>query len=114
MHDLAIREASRAVELAPRNARYVADLAYVHAVAGRRAEAKQLLKRAKANTPIPIAFARVHAALGEADSAFVWLERCPWRWPNTTVRADPGLDSVRSDPRFSQLVRRVDREMGLQ
>ena len=61
-----------------------------------------------------MAFARVHVALGETDSAFVWLERCPWRWPNKTVRADPALDPVRSDARFVQLVRRVDREMGMQ
>jgi TolB-like protein/Tfp pilus assembly protein PilF len=117
MHDAAIREASRAVELAPHNAAFLAGLAYVDAAAGRTAEARQLLHRAKTmsgRSPDAFSVARVHVALGEADSAFVWLERCAWKWPNRSVRADPALDPLRSDPRFAQLVTRVDREMGLQ
>ena len=112
--DMAVREASQALKRRPRAARYLADLAYVHAVAGRRADARQLLHRAKAMNPTPVAVARVHVALGEADSALAWLERSPWKWPSQTVRTDPALDPIRSDPRFVQLVRRVDREMGLQ
>ena len=117
MHDAAIREASRAVELAPRVAGFLANLAYVNAIAGKTAEARRLLNRAKTmstKSPDAFSFARVHVALGEADSAFVWLERCPWKWPVRAVRADPALDPLRSDPRFAQLVTRVNREMGLQ
>ena len=113
MHDAAVREASRAVEPGPQRAEFLADLAYVHAVAGRKADARQLLHRAKARSPNAFSVARAHVALGETDSAFVWLERCPWMWPNRAARADPALDPVRSDPRFTRLVSRVDREMGL-
>jgi tetratricopeptide (TPR) repeat protein len=114
MYDAATREASRAVEREPRGSEYLAALAYVHAVAGRKTEARQLLRRAQTKTPHEFGVARAYAALGEADSAFAWLERSPWKWPNRAMRADPALDPLRSDPRFARLVQRVDRETGLQ
>jgi hypothetical protein len=52
--------------------------------------------------------------LGDADSAFAWLDKSTWRWPNRAVRDDPALDPLRADPRFARLVLRVAREMGMQ
>ena len=55
------------------------------------------------------AVALVHAGLGDSDSAFVWLdravaERTHWMvWLNR----DPRWDSIRADPRFARLVKRV-------
>jgi serine/threonine protein kinase/tetratricopeptide (TPR) repeat protein len=51
-----------------------------------------------------------YALLGEPDEAFTWLERAvqlgngnkPW------FEADPKLDSLRDDPRFQELLRRID------
>jgi serine/threonine-protein kinase len=51
----------------------------------------------------------IHAALGDKDEAFRWLEAAvnehnsfiPW------MRADPCYAPLRSDPRFQALVRRM-------
>jgi TolB-like protein/tetratricopeptide (TPR) repeat protein len=113
MHEAAIAEVSRALALAPRASGSLADLAFVYARAGRQPEAVQLLQRAKTAAPEPFAIARAHAALEQPDSAFVWLERSQWRWVHRAARADPGLDPLRRDPRFTQLSERIDRTLGL-
>jgi serine/threonine-protein kinase len=112
-HDAALRDLAKAVELAPRWSFALANMAYVLARSGRASEAREYLRRAKMEPQGTFYIGRAHVALGEADSAFVWLERSQWRWAHRAVRADPALDPVRSDPRFAQLMARVDREMGL-
>jgi tetratricopeptide (TPR) repeat protein len=57
----------------------------------------------------PVAFATSYAKLGERDHAFSWLdkaydERSPWL---TYIKTDPAFDSLHSDPRFADLLRRV-------
>lgn len=115
MYEAAIRQVQKAVELRPQVAWYRADLAYVYALSGRKAEARQHLQRATAMARDGFGFpiASAYAALGEPDSAFVWLERNDWQWSHRGVRAAPALDPLRSDPRFAELVTRVDREMGI-
>jgi Flp pilus assembly protein TadD len=114
MDDAATRAASKAVELGGRHISvFQANLAYVHARAGRRAEAERFLKLAKTDPWEGFNIARAYVALGEPDSAFAWLDRSTWKWPHRAVRADPALDPVRSDPRFAELSARIDREMGI-
>ena len=114
MDDAATRAASKAVELDGRHISvFQANLAYVHARAGRRAEAERYLKLAKTDPWEGFNIARVYVALGEPDSAFAWLDRSTWKWPHRAVRADPALDPLRSDPRFARLSARIEREMGL-
>jgi TolB-like protein/Tfp pilus assembly protein PilF len=114
MHDAAIEAASKAVELGGRQvSAFQADLAYVYARAGRREEAERVLALAKKDPWEGFNIARAHVALGEPDSAFVWLDRSSWKWPHRAVRVDPALDPIRSDPRFVRLSERIDREMGL-
>jgi TolB-like protein/tetratricopeptide (TPR) repeat protein len=53
--------------------------------------------------------ARVYAGLGEADRAFEQLEiayekREPWI---LALKVSPGFDTIRSDPRFDDLLRRI-------
>jgi TolB-like protein/Flp pilus assembly protein TadD len=112
-HDAAIRDMSKALELWPRSSAILADLAFVYARAGRDADARAYLRRAKLDEPDPFHVGRAHVALVEPDSAFIWLERGEWRWPRRGVRSDPALDPVRGDPRFARLSLRVDRELGL-
>jgi TolB-like protein/Tfp pilus assembly protein PilF len=57
----------------------------------------------------PVRFAIMHAKLGDADEAFVWLnkafdERAPWL---TNLKTDPAFDPLRSDPRFAALVKKI-------
>ena len=113
MHEAAIRSVSTAADLLPRSSWVLADLAYVTALAGQAAEARRLVRQAIIDQPAAFHIARAYVALGEPDSAFVWLERSDWQWPHRAVRADPALDPLRADPRFVRLVERVDREMGL-
>ena len=52
--------------------------------------------------------AQVHAWFGEKDSAFVWLNRHVWTMAELTdPRAWRGFDSLRSDPRYAEHLRRV-------
>jgi hypothetical protein len=54
-------------------------------------------------------FGIAYAALGDKDQAFQWLERTlqDRSWEITFLKVDPNLDSLHSDPRFSDLVKRV-------
>ena len=53
--------------------------------------------------------ALVHAALGERDAAFEWLQRAyDERYgPLVFLRVDPDLDGVRGDPHFDALVAKI-------
>ena len=114
MDDAATKAASKAVALGGRQiSAFQANLAYVHARAGRRAEAEQFLKLAKKDPWEGFNIARAYVALGERDSAFAWLDRSSWTWPHRAARADPTLDPLRSDPRFIRLSERIEREMGI-
>jgi eukaryotic-like serine/threonine-protein kinase len=72
---------------------------------------KQLdqLKASSQTKPVsPLEFAYTYASLGEKDHAMEWLEKAyeerdPWLY----VKAEPKLDSLRSDPRFKDLLRRL-------
>jgi tetratricopeptide (TPR) repeat protein len=49
-----------------------------------------------------------YARLGDKEKAFLWLERCyAERQGLQFLKVEPALDSLRSDPRFGDLVRRV-------
>ncbi|MEP7339360.1 MAG: tetratricopeptide repeat protein [Acidobacteriota bacterium] len=87
----------------------------VYAIAGQRDEAQKLLaqlqEEAKHKHVSPYDIAKIYAGLGEKDQAFIWLEKAiAERDGNLT---DPGLnvdvvfDTLRSDPRFQDLLRRV-------
>ncbi|HEX6051082.1 MAG TPA: tetratricopeptide repeat protein, partial [Gemmatimonadaceae bacterium] len=111
--DDAVGAARKAVEIAPQRPDILADLAYVLASSGRTDEAREALRRAKAQSVEPYNVGRAHVGLSEPDSAFAWLERASWHWPHRALLADPALDPVRADPRFAELEARVAREMGI-
>jgi hypothetical protein len=51
-----------------------------------------------------------YAALGKVDSAFYWLEKMvanKLTW-GRHIKVDPALDTLRSDPRFNQLLKRMN------
>src|SRR5262249_47498416 len=56
----------------------------------------------------PIEVAQDYARLGDKEKAFEWLEKCyADRAGLLFVRFDPAFDSLHSDPRFTDLVRKV-------
>jgi len=52
----------------------------------------------------------IHAVLGDKDGAFVWLEKAYQARSDNLLflKVDPKYDNLRSDPRFSDLVRRLN------
>jgi DNA-binding winged helix-turn-helix (wHTH) protein/tetratricopeptide (TPR) repeat protein len=55
--------------------------------------------------------ARYYALRGEKEAAFETLNRSAEKrdWQMTTVKVEPAFDSLRNDPRFAELVKRVHR-----
>lgn len=58
----------------------------------------------------PYRFVELYAALGEKEQTLVWLEkayesRSSWI---ATIKSDPILDNLRSEPRFQNLLQRVE------
>jgi DNA-binding winged helix-turn-helix (wHTH) protein/TolB-like protein/Tfp pilus assembly protein PilF len=93
--------------------RMTASLARVYATWGRRSEARRLLKEALAHADsrrlAPYYVAQIYARLGEKDQAFAWLARAREERDEQIVmiKVDPKMDGLRSDPRFSDLLRSI-------
>ena len=86
-------------------------LAYIHALAGREREAREILARLNLESVADrVSVAVVYAALGDADEAFRWLERAyaEREWGVSELKVHPVFDSLRSDPRFTDLLRRLN------
>ena len=114
--DLARRHLRRAAELDPEGPIPQAGLAHGHAIGGETDDAFQLLRelrrRGDGESPVPYWSAVVHADLGRVDRAFEELERAVrvrdgWI---TDLAVTPLFESLRSDPRFESLVRRLGLE----
>ena len=57
----------------------------------------------------PIDYAIYHAQLGETDQAFEWLETAFERHDVlSSLKVDTYWDSIRDDPRFTDLLRRMN------
>ena len=57
----------------------------------------------------PYGVATIHAALGDRERAFDWLEKAYRERGEDLLllKIDPRLDALRSDPRFDALLRRL-------
>ena len=114
MHEEAIAEAREAVALSENAPLPKAFLGYTYAVTGRRSEALKILDEMnellKQRYVPATGRALIYAAFGERDAAFAWLEEA-YQEPTPTLawlRVHPTYDSLRSDPRFQDLVRRMN------
>ncbi len=92
--------------------RRMAELGYGYAVCGRTAEARRILRdflMEPQRRPIPaFAIAQVYIGLGDKDHAFQWLEKAiDERDLGMGLNWDVWFQSLRSDPRFSGLLRRM-------
>jgi serine/threonine protein kinase/Flp pilus assembly protein TadD len=110
----AIAAFEKAVELSRRHPTYLADLGHGYAVAGRHSDALSVLKELHEKSAERFVAARgiaeIHLGLGEVDEAFVWLER-GFQQRNgwlIHIRDNPRYDRVREDPRYVDLVRRMN------
>jgi TolB-like protein len=109
-----IAELESAVKFSGRTPWIVVELASAHARAGDRDAANLLMTelRAGAERGVEAAtyLAMVHAMLAERDEAFRWLERAYERreWMLQFFLILPQFDPLRDDPRFLDLVRRMN------
>jgi len=87
--------------------------AVTYARMGRMKEAREILSRLEAygeqHYVNPVFLAAIHASLGEKDRAFEWLERASRDRSKilSALNYLPEFDSLRSDPRFAALGRRL-------
>jgi serine/threonine protein kinase/tetratricopeptide (TPR) repeat protein len=113
MYREALAELERARQLSNNAPEVVASLGHAYAVAGRPADAQKALadldEIAKERYVLPYFRAAVYTGLGDKDQAFAWLERAfEERHPGLVlVNIDPRFDTLRSDPRFVALLRRL-------
>lgn len=90
-----------------------ANLAHAYAVSRRPSEARkildQLIARSTRSYVSPFDIAIVYAGLGDRDQAFAWLEKALGEHTRTmlSLKVNPRLDPLRSDPRYADLVQRV-------
>jgi eukaryotic-like serine/threonine-protein kinase len=91
----------------------LAQLGHLYAVQGKRADAQKVLaalkERALRRYVSPYFFARVYTGLKEKEQAFAWLEKAYEARDEalTWLKVDPVMESLRSDPRFADLLRRI-------
>ena len=88
-------------------------LAQLYAVSGQREEAKRLVEAVQREKlvmdQLDRGLALVYAALGENDMAFKHLENSYERREEAvlTLKVDPKVDTLRSDPRFAVLLKKI-------
>jgi TolB-like protein len=108
----AIERMQRAVALSRGSTEALAGLAQAYAAAGMTEAMRKVLDEITGQTAqyvSPYNVARVYAAHREPDRVFEWLDLAyTERNPDLIeLRTDPVFDSVRADPRFSNLLHRV-------
>jgi TolB-like protein/Flp pilus assembly protein TadD/predicted Ser/Thr protein kinase len=111
MYEQAIAEFQKAD---PNNVGTRGHLGHAYAAAGRRAEALRIIdwlkERARTGDTGAYELGFIYAELGEKDLAFKWLNKA-YEFRDigmTYLKVDPTLDKIRSDPRFQDLLRRMN------
>ena len=109
----ALREMGRAKDLLPGNLAVLCDIGHVYALSGDRRGAEnviaELQKESTRRYVNQYEVALIYTGLGEKDQAFKALERAFQERSDMLVylNVDPRLDSIHSDSRFGDLLRRV-------
>ncbi len=113
MYDQAIAEFQKARDFSGGSTEAISMIGYVYAVSGKRGEAQRVLDELKALSKQRYVashrIAMVYGGLGQKDQAFEWLEKAYARRDVLVpfLKVVPEFDSLRSDPRFADLLRRV-------
>ncbi len=113
-NDQAIQEFQRGVELSHDDPVAQAYLARAYAQAGRQADARAIVEKLTTLTREqyipPTEIAADYAALGDSDTAILWLNRGFEERASALpyLKVDRAYDSLRGDPRFADLLHRLN------
>jgi TolB-like protein/DNA-binding winged helix-turn-helix (wHTH) protein len=109
-----VSELKRAASLSGDSPLYTAQVAVALAAAGRKREALRIAHEletiSRKRYVSPYGLAQIYAALNSNEDAFKWLQaayndRAVWM---EYLAVDPVFDRYRSEPRFQELLRRID------
>jgi eukaryotic-like serine/threonine-protein kinase len=109
----ALQALRKAQDFLPSNSALVADIGHVYAMSGNTRAAMKVLAQldesSKRTYVNPFEVSLIYLALGRRHEALQWLERAYRERSDLLIylNADPRLDSIRSDPQFVDLARRV-------
>ena len=116
MFDEAIAENQRWGELTGNKVKTDVALAEIYAAAGRKEDAGKIIAEVEAGKDLSgndyRGMALVYTALGENDMAFTWLEKSYEKHEEAlcSLKIDPKMDPLRSDPRFNTLLKKIGLE----
>ncbi len=112
MYQEGIAELEKSLAVNPGKTLALSLVGYAHAREGRRADAEkaldQLNELSKREYVPALTRVAVYAALGEKEKAFEWLEKAYDERYLIHIKTDPAYDSLRSDPRFADVLRRMN------
>ena len=113
MYEQAIAEYQKARDLSVDDPHIIALIGHCYALAGKveraRAALKELQELAKRKYVQPYSIAMIYTGLGDKDQALACLEKAYDDRSSYMVylKVEPVFDSLHSDPRFVDLIRRV-------
>jgi TolB-like protein/DNA-binding winged helix-turn-helix (wHTH) protein/Flp pilus assembly protein TadD len=112
-YDQGMEEIRKSIALYGEDPSLSPEIAFIYGMTGRKGEAQKILDRLLSTSKtVPIAahhFALIYIGLGKKDEAFTWLEKAyeqhspMMAW----LEVDQRFDSLREEPRFQDLMRRV-------
>jgi len=109
----AIRELKTAARLANHSTETLAALGTAYAMAGMRGAAHKIVDRLQASQAehyvLPYNIVKIYAACCDKERALEWLERAYQEGNPDLIElnSEPLLDSLRGEPKFSELMRRI-------
>jgi serine/threonine-protein kinase len=114
MYKEGIAELEKELVISPDNTGALSDLGYAYAVEGKKAESLKVLDRlneVSKDGHIPsVLMAEIYAGLMDKDKAFEWLHNAYEERSigAAAIEGNPVFDPLRSDPRFADLLRRMN------
>ena len=112
-HEEAIAECEKALSLSAGEPGALGALGHAYAISGKRAEAlkalAELKELSKRRYVAPYDLALIYTGLGEKAQALEWLEKAYEDHSQrlTWIKVWPQFDSLRREPRFQNLLRRM-------
>jgi len=114
MHREAIVASEKILAAMPDSTLGLTEMAYSLAVAGRRKEARQVLRRLEersVRTFVPAYnLAVINIALDDKETAMRYMQEAfkNREWPMVVLAEEPRLDPLRKDPRFQEILAKLN------